>query len=263
MDEIKRINPDVLRDVVARTGFDRALIAKDYYITVLLYLLKDIDGMYFKGGTALHKIFLDYARLSEDIDFTLTKDVRTVKKQIEEVINNNRMFGKITKDKHVKQFVRLIVHFTDPFGEKGTVFIDLNRKAELLKEPEKHKVVHFYEDYIPEFSFRTLAEEEMMAEKVAATIGRNKPRDHFDVYTILSRKIPINMAMVEKKCHSSGDEFDIIKMFNRAKKLKNRWDEDMLNLLADKITFPEVMQTLAKHFKLKEEKEKKKDTKQK
>ena len=44
-------------------------------------------------------------------------------------------------------------------------------------------------------------------------------------------------------------------MFNRAKKLKNRWDEDMIALISEKINFQEVMITLAKHFKLKEEKE--------
>ena len=86
MDKINRINPDVLSDVVSRTGFNRSLISKDYYITVLLYLLKDVKGIYFKGGTALHKIFLDYARLSEDIDFTLTENVGVVRKRIEEFI---------------------------------------------------------------------------------------------------------------------------------------------------------------------------------
>ena len=48
-------------------------------------------------------------------------------------------------------------------------------------------------------------------------------------------------------------------MFNKAKKLKNRWDEDMMDLIADNISFQEVMKNLAKYFKLKEEKEKLKD----
>ena len=44
-------------------------------------------------------------------------------------------------------------------------------------------------------------------------------------------------------------------MFNKAKKLKNRWDQDMIALLSEQITFQEVITTLAKHFNLKEEKE--------
>ena len=43
---------------------------------------------------------------------------------------------------------------------------------------------------------------------------------------------------------------------NQAKKLKNRWDEDMQGLLSEQITFQEIITSLAKHFKLKEEKEK-------
>ena len=72
---------------------------------------------------------------------------------------------------------------------------------------------------------------------------------------ILKEKLPLNMKLVEKKCLESGDEFSIIKMFNRAQKLKKGWDEDMLALISEPITFEEVMKSLAKHFKLKEEKE--------
>ena len=132
------------------------------------------------------------------------------------------------------------------------------RFTKLILKPEKYEIKHFYTENIPEFSFNTLAEEEMVSEKVAAAIGRNKPRDHYDVYKIIQKKIPINLPLVKKKCEDSEDEFNIIKMFNKAKKLKKRWDEDLLPLLAEKITFQEVMQTLAKYFRLKEEKEKQK-----
>ena len=97
---------------------------------------------------------------------------------------------------------------------------------------------------------------EIIAEKVAAAIGRNKPRDHFDIYQIIKKNIPIDMKLVKKKCEQSGNEFSIIKMFNKANKLKHRWDSDMVPLLAEEISFEEVMKTLSKHFKLKEEKEK-------
>ena len=99
----------------------------------------------------------------------------------------------------------------------------------------------------------------MIAEKVAAAIGRNRPRDHFDIYMILNAKIPISMELVKEKCRQSKVEFNIIKMFNNASKLKHRWDKDLLPLLAEEISFEEVMKTLARHFKLKEEKDRKKN----
>lgn len=125
---------------------------------------------------------------------------------------------------------------------------------------EIHEVKHFYKGFIPEFSVNTLARDELIAEKMAATIGRNKPRDHYDLYKIISYKIPIDLNLVKQKCKDSEDEFDITKIFNRANKLKRRWDEDVLQLLpSGGATFTEVMQTLSKHFDLKKEKDKKKE----
>jgi predicted nucleotidyltransferase component of viral defense system len=101
-----------------------------------------------------------------------------------------------------------------------------------------------------------LSQDEMVAEKMAATIGRNKPRDHYDIYQMIKRNIPINLSLVKQKCKQSGDKFSITKMFNHAQKLHKRWREDLEPLLIEEVTFKEIMQTLAKHFGLKEEKEK-------
>lgn len=256
MDEIKRITPDELYEVVSDKGFDYDLMLKDYYLTVILYLIKDVRGLYFKGGTALHKIFLNYARLSEDIDFTLSRDVGETRDEIKDILNKSNMFEKITKDKDVEGFTRLVVHYKGFSDEQGIVFIDLNKRAKLLMKPEKHEIKHFYHDNIPRFSFSTLAKEEMVAEKVIAAIRRNKPRDHYDIYRIIKAGIPVNIKLVKRKCQQSGVEFNIIRMFNKAKKLKRRWDENMLPLLAEEVSFEKVMKTLAKSFSLKEEKEK-------
>ncbi|MBS3137711.1 hypothetical protein J4232_04715 [Candidatus Woesearchaeota archaeon] len=61
------------------------------------------------------------------------------------------------------------------------------------------------------------------------------------------------------KCNESGDEFSILKMFNNAQKLHKRWNEDMIPLLSEEVSFKEVIQTLAKHFNLKIEKENQKE----
>ena len=256
MDEIKAISENAINSLSGETGFNTKVILKDYYITAILYLIKDIEGMYFKGGTALQKIFLNYSRLSEDADFTLTKDIEEIKREIAGILEKSKLFGKITKDKDVKGFTRLVAHYNGFSNEDAVVFIDLNQRAKLLMKPEKHQIRHFYKDSIPEFSLNTLSSEEMAAEKIAAAIGRNMPRDHFDIYMMLKKKIPLNLEMAKKKCEGSGHEFNVIRMFNKAKKLKNRWDEDLLPLLAEEVSFQEVITTLAKHFKLKGEKDK-------
>jgi predicted nucleotidyltransferase component of viral defense system len=261
MDEIKRISYEQFLETVSDKGFDFDLTLKDYYITAILYLLRDVKGIYFKGGTALQKIFLGHARISEDIDFTLTKDLSIVKKEIKSILEKISLFSNITQDKDVEGFTRLVVHYKGFFGKEDAVFIDLNQRGKLETNPEMHEINHFYKDNIPRFSLNTISREEMAAEKVAAAIGRNKPRDHYDLYQIIKYGIPLNMELVKKKCKSSGNEFSIIKMFNQSQKLHKRWHEDMAPLLVKEITFEEVMEFLVNHFKLKEEKEKQKDKK--
>lgn len=256
MGQMERLSEERIREIAAKHGFNEELILKDYHIALLLFLLKDIKGIYFKGGTALNKIFLDHARLSEDIDYTLTRPVNEVKEDIIFIIKNSRLFGNITKDKNVDGFTRIVIEYDGFAGEKGVVFIDLNERAKLIQKPETHEVKHFYAGNVPNFSVKTLAKSELIAEKMAAAIGRNKPRDHFDLYMVIKAGIKIDTSLVKKKCKQSGDELNIIRIFNNANKLKHRWDEDLKPLLATEVSFEHVMKTLAKEFKLKAEKEK-------
>ena len=82
MDEVKRIPAIEFEVILGKTNFLREKLIKDYYLTLILYLIRDVECIYFKGGTALNKIFLNHARLSEDLDFSLTRDEKEVKENI-------------------------------------------------------------------------------------------------------------------------------------------------------------------------------------
>lgn len=259
MDEIKRITKNELYEIASTKRFTKELLAKDYVLTEILFLLKDIQNIYFKGGTALQKTILHHSRLSEDIDFTLTSSIKNIDAEIVKIISNSKLFSSITHDRDYSKFTRIIVNY-ELFGEiKGNVFIDLNERAELELKPEKRNIEHFYKDNIPEFSINTLAEDELIAEKLRATMQRNKPRDHFDVYQILKSGREINIPLTKKKCANAGIDFSIPKMFNKANTLKNRWDSDLVPLLAEETAFTTVIRYLATHFNLKEEKKKAKN----
>ncbi len=254
MDETKTISSIDFNGIVSEHAFQRSLLLKDYYLTRILYSLKDIEGIYFKGGTAINKILLNHPRLSEDIDFTLTRNEQEIKEEITKVVRTLDFYKDHKEGKNVESFVRIIVICKSELGD-AELFIDLNKRAKIAVPTEVHPIKHFYVPFIPQFSVKTLGKEEMIAEKVAATIGRNKPRDHFDVYNLIREGQSIDLNLVKQKCVASGYEFSIIKMFNKAQTLKNRWDKDMAPLLAEPISFQEVMQYLSKYFKLKEEKE--------
>lgn len=255
MDKIERITLNAFEEIAAKKRFAKPLLVKDYYLTLILYLIRNVEGMYFKGGTALNKIFLNHARLSEDLDFSLTRNEKEVKEDISKILISSGFIKEVTEGKNRDGFLRMIVKCRSELGE-SEIFIDLNKRGSILLAPEFHKINHFYSPFIPEFSIKTLAREELIAEKLRATITRNKPRDHFDVYMIIKNNLPLNIELTKKKCKETEEEFSIIKMFNKAKTLKNRWDKDMLTLISENISFKEVIKSLAKHFKLKEEKEK-------
>ena len=254
MDEIKTIPSIDFNGIASQYEFQRSLLLKDYYLTRMLYSLREVEGIYFKGGTAINKVLLNHPRLSEDIDFTLTRSEQEIKEQITKIVQTLDFYKDHKEGKNVEDFVRIIVICKSELGD-SELFIDLNKRAKLVAPTEIHTIKHFYAPFIPQFSMKTLSKEEMIAEKVAATIGRNKPRDHFDVYNLIHAGQSINLNLVKQKCIASGYEFSILKMFNKAQTLKNRWDKDMIPLLAQPISFQEVMRYLSKYFKLKEEKE--------
>lgn len=61
---------DILK-IARKKGFPAGIIEKEYMLTIALRQIAKLDkGFIFKGGTALSKVYLDYYRISEDLDFT-------------------------------------------------------------------------------------------------------------------------------------------------------------------------------------------------
>ena len=55
------------------TGFSARLIEKDYFCSLLLRDFAPLfqASLIFKGGTCLSKVYADFYRLSEDLDFVI------------------------------------------------------------------------------------------------------------------------------------------------------------------------------------------------
>ncbi len=244
------ITLDELKIIAGEKGFDIVLLEKDYLLTQLLYLIRDVKNIYFKGGTALNKIFLAHQRLSEDIDFTITSNINEVEQEIRETLKGT-MFDKVTHDKKVDQFVRLVVHYK-LFHEEGTIFIDLNHRAILLLKPKKLAMPHFYREHIPTFEINSLHKNEMIAEKVMAVCQRYKPRDYLGLYYIIKKGIPISMSLVRKKFKQNRQSFSKKMIFKNSNRIFNEWNGDISKFTKEKPSFEEVMQTLKAFFKYRE-----------
>jgi predicted nucleotidyltransferase component of viral defense system len=68
-------DPDLFRAAIAftsaRTGFASRLVEKDYFCTIVLFHLAAVEGLVFKGGTCLAKVYAGFYRLSEDLDLVI------------------------------------------------------------------------------------------------------------------------------------------------------------------------------------------------
>ena len=62
---------DIIYYLSNEQGFVASVIEKDLYLTRILNRVNEYlsDDIVFKGGTLLNKVYLDYHRLSEVLDF--------------------------------------------------------------------------------------------------------------------------------------------------------------------------------------------------
>ena len=230
-----------LRNIAAEKGYNLIYVEKDYFLTVLLYYLKNMEGIYLKGGTALNKIFFDHLRLSEDLDFTTTVPIDNVKKKTEEMVRQDKKhFRRIEYENEGKNFVRIKVFYQSYFGPTSHLVIDVNTKASMYLKPEIKRVHNFYK---LEFEVKTLNFDELIAEKLRAAITRNQPRDYFDLYFILKRQ-DIDMQLVQRKVEEVGETYDVERIFKNANRIYSKWNEDVGKLTNEKLTFVDCIKFL-------------------
>lgn len=251
MGEIRIISENQLRYLSGLNRLNIIYMEKDYFLTVLLYLLKDTKDICFKGGTALNKIFLNHKRLSEDLDFTCKRGIGAVKNEIVGILNRNKyIFAHHAFENQTDKFFRLKVFYKSYFNKESYILLDVNGKASILLRPEVRNVRHFY-DEIPKFGILTLNVKELMAEKVRTLITRNQPRDYFDVYELLLAGHKIDSELAEKKLKEANQKFDTERIFRNAKKIYSKWNDELSQLTNEQAEYLTVITRLQKEFKYK------------
>jgi predicted nucleotidyltransferase component of viral defense system len=244
---IRLISENRLRYISGLKRLNLIYIEKDYFLTALLYLLRDVRGLCFKGGTALNKIFLDHTRLSEDLDFAFRGKASEIEPVIIRILESGRgFFPEYRFENRTQDFFRLKIGYRGFFSRTSPVILDVNSKASVAIEPKSLGVPHFYSE-IPDFRILTLDIRELAAEKVRTLIMRSQPRDYFDVYMLLEKGHKIDMELVKRKMMEAGQDFDIERIFRTAQKVYSRWD-DMEQLTNKHVDFFGVIKRLQKEF---------------
>src|SRR3989344_6486933 len=251
------LNYDELENIARLKRLSLKNIEKDYLQDLILFSIYSFIGkeLVFKGGTCLYKLY-KLGRFSEDLDFTLTKDI-DIKKVCNKIVSDLSLFNIKSKIKEIKEYkneinVRLLINGPLYKGSKETqCFIPLNisKKERLFLEPNKESVISIYKE-IPNFEVFAMQEKEILAEKIRAVFTRLKARDIYDLWFLAERKnILFDLNLANKKLFLYNLKFDF-KVFNdKVEKMKWLWEIDIKNLIIGEIPeFKHVKKRLLQLF---------------
>jgi predicted nucleotidyltransferase component of viral defense system len=154
-----------------------------------LYKQPGSDRILFKGGTALRIIFHS-PRYSEDLDFT---GVNITQKEVEEIfvnvladLENTGIKVELEEGKPTTGGYLGIVKF---YAYEKTITVQIEVS---LRNGKKTGVTRalIENEYIPAYTLVHLPEEEIIKGKMEALFNRQKPRDFYDYFFLLSGNYP-------------------------------------------------------------------------
>src|SRR3989338_2318565 len=229
----------VIELAAKKKGFLPLLMEKDYYLTLILSRAHELsEGLIFKGGTCLNKVYFSYYRLSEDLDFsmqlpasTLTRGIRRkaiqpVKDKIKEFVEQFGIGLDETEEPGRNESKQYLYYFTyqsalRPVEEKIKFEIGLRYNPFLKTEKRKvqHHFLHLFtrEPLFDGGEVRCLDLKEVVAEKLRAAATRKTiaPRDFYDLDFILRKGFKIAdlevMKLFQKKLVEDRADTDLSK----------------------------------------------------
>ncbi|MBU4265800.1 MAG: nucleotidyl transferase AbiEii/AbiGii toxin family protein [Candidatus Altiarchaeota archaeon] len=235
------VSKDEIIRVAKRENLPIGIIEKDF---VLTYILKRIyeselkDRLVFKGGTALHKLYL-HKRISIDLDFTELKPVRI--DELKAVIEDKEIGSKVKEINKTNSSLRIVLSYVSVLEYKNKIILDISKREKPILKLITRRLKSPYFEEIEVLTFQL---EELIAEKIRAIIQRNRPRDYLDLYyTLNMKKLDLKKAIevAEEKLKEGGDKLDIGRIFNNLDVVRSLWDHDLRELLVDVPEFDGVV----------------------
>jgi predicted nucleotidyltransferase component of viral defense system len=249
---------------------DARQLEKDYLLTLLLFEICRVFDykLIFKGGTSL-KYFYNLNRFSEDLDFSYTGEnnsmergkinrkfetaMESVGKQY--IINRNEHRGRRENDTVVGMNFELRVQgpLYESSRQMQNINIDISLRRDVLRESENKYMLPPYQD-IPLFLVPVLNLEEIVAEKVASIMERDKIRDIYDLYFLLFlKKVKYEESLVIEKMSRRNEKFERNKLMEKIQIASSpmKWNSELsylVNPLPDNLT---VVKTLENILELK------------
>ena len=202
-------DPDIFREALAYsegvTGFTGTLIERDYYCSLILeYLFSSETLLVFKGGTCLSKVYVDFYRLSEDLDFVIPVTADTSRAQrragmvpvkdifdnAPKVISGMEISERLAGHNNSQQYIGYLVYRSVLVEKLEKVKVEIGLREPMLLPSESRVAstvaINPFNNLplFPTFTVSAMAPHEMYAEKFRAAMTRREPaiRDFFDLF---------------------------------------------------------------------------------
>jgi len=232
-------------------------LEKDYFQHILLHLIySNTSSLVFKGGTAIKKAY-GLRRFSEDLDFTQVGEIELdtffekISKELSEKFGYDNEVKKIKIKTELGTSYRFAIN--GPLLEPGGlgycyIYIEIS-KRELPKTRDIIVIKPVFAD-LPDYSILVMSKEEILAEKVRAIIARDRVRDLYDLWYLLSQNVKIKTDWInEKMDYYKGKKKFSVEMFSKTlTKYKKDWN-DMRQLTTYVPNFNEVIKLIREKFK--------------
>lgn len=182
-----------LKRIAAKNKIALATIEKEYALTWILCAIAETKykpNFFFKGGTALRKIYFPDWRYSEDLDFTVTKlctesELRELIEIIDKYLQQKINLRVSLKSMHTNtEYAQLKIKFLGPLQHEAGIKIDLSFNEPVILKPESKLIRSEYSDQ-ENHLLLVYPLEEILAEKIRSILQRGKTRDYYDVWKIL------------------------------------------------------------------------------
>jgi hypothetical protein len=231
---------------------DSRQLERDYLLTLLLDEICSVfsNELVFKGGTAL-KYFYGLNRFSEDLDFSYigtndTSSRKSINDRISIALKRLEMQYEVVSQGHrakkengtvlgVNYIIRVAGPLNKAIGQLQNISIDISLRNDTIEKPVLKYISPIYPD-ITTFSVPTMTAEEILAEKIAAIIERDKMRDIYDAYYLVEiRKRKYDKKLLLKKLAKRNEEFDerIIKEKISSALNKMEWKSELSYLVKE------------------------------
>jgi predicted nucleotidyltransferase component of viral defense system len=209
---------EALLFTAGQTGLNATLIEKDYFCTVLLQYLyqQPHSPLIFRGGTCIGKVYADFYRLSEDLDFMLsTPPEASISVRRKRMAPVREWVNKISEEMSIltlpedfighngsRQYVAYVTYPSVFLTEEAArIKIEVGLREAPLMPPVQMKARTLLlnpftrKSLVPDIDLTTLSMKEAIAEKLRAALTRLEPaiRDFFDIDCLSSRhKMDLN-----------------------------------------------------------------------